>query len=137
MIKVLVKKLNSKVQLPQYKTGGSSGMDLLALIEKPITIKLLDKKDQQIHTQHILSLVNKTVSDEKRLLMELEKVYKQTLNDPGLFDSLAVEYGNKNNNNSGIYKKVYEDKIPDDIKLILSNIVMHPLLFPRLEIEVS
>ena len=39
MIKVLVKKLNSKVQLPQYKTGGSSGMDLLALIEKPIKIK--------------------------------------------------------------------------------------------------
>ena len=39
MIKVLVKKLNSKAQLPKYKTDGSSGMDLMALIEKPITIK--------------------------------------------------------------------------------------------------
>ena len=39
MIKVLVKKLNSKVQLPKYKTSGSSGMDLMALIEKPIKIK--------------------------------------------------------------------------------------------------
>ena len=39
MIKVLVKKLNSKAELPKYKTDGSSGMDLMALIEKPITIK--------------------------------------------------------------------------------------------------
>ena len=39
MIKVSVKKLNSKVQLPKYKTSGSSGMDLMALIENPIKIK--------------------------------------------------------------------------------------------------
>ena len=39
MVKVLIKKLNSKAQLPQYKTGGSSGMDLMAFIEKPINIK--------------------------------------------------------------------------------------------------
>jgi len=39
MIKVLVKKLNSKAQLPKYKTDGSSGMDLMALIENSVTIK--------------------------------------------------------------------------------------------------
>ena len=39
MIKVLIKKLNPKVELPKYKTEGSSGMDLMALIEKPIKIK--------------------------------------------------------------------------------------------------
>jgi len=39
MVKVLIKKLNSKVQLPKYKTDGSSGMDLMAFIEKPINIK--------------------------------------------------------------------------------------------------
>ena len=39
MIKVLVKKLNPKAELPKYKTEGSSGMDLMALIEKPIIIK--------------------------------------------------------------------------------------------------
>ena len=39
MIKVLIKKLNPKVELPKYKTEGSSGMDLMALIEKPINIK--------------------------------------------------------------------------------------------------
>ena len=39
MFKVLVKKLNPKAELPKYKTEGSSGMDLMALIENPITIK--------------------------------------------------------------------------------------------------
>ena len=39
MIKVLVKKLNPKAELPKYKTEGSSGMDLMAIIENPITIK--------------------------------------------------------------------------------------------------
>ena len=38
MVKVLVKKLNTKVQLPSYKTKGSSGMDLMAFIDNPITI---------------------------------------------------------------------------------------------------
>ena len=39
MIRVLVKKLNIKAELPKYKTEGSSGMDLMALIENPIIIK--------------------------------------------------------------------------------------------------
>ena len=38
MVKVLVKKLNSKVQLPVYKTSGASGMDLMAFIDQPIKI---------------------------------------------------------------------------------------------------
>ena len=39
MVKVLVKKLDPKVQLPSYKTDGSSGMDLLAFINNPLIIK--------------------------------------------------------------------------------------------------
>ena len=39
MVKVLIKKLDSKVQLPKYKTDGSSGMDLMAFIESSINIK--------------------------------------------------------------------------------------------------
>jgi len=38
MVKVLVKKLNPKVQLPSYKTEGSSGMDLMAFLENSIKI---------------------------------------------------------------------------------------------------
>ena len=39
MVKVFIKKLNSSVQLPSYKTKGASGMDLMAFIEKPIELK--------------------------------------------------------------------------------------------------
>ena len=39
MIKVLLKKLHSGVQIPKYKTDGSSGMDLMAFIEKDIIMK--------------------------------------------------------------------------------------------------
>jgi len=38
MVKILVKRLNSKVKLPEYKTEGSSGMDLSAFIDNPIKI---------------------------------------------------------------------------------------------------
>jgi dUTP pyrophosphatase len=38
MVKVLLKKLDPKVQLPSYKTKGSSGMDLMAFIKDPIKI---------------------------------------------------------------------------------------------------
>tara|TARA_B100000427_G_scaffold271950_1_gene239092 strand:- start:93 stop:530 length:438 start_codon:yes stop_codon:yes gene_type:complete len=38
MVKVLVKKLDSSVKLPEYKTSGSSGMDLMAFIKYPIKI---------------------------------------------------------------------------------------------------
>ena len=38
MVKVLIKKLNSKVVLPIYKTNGASGMDLMAFTEGPIKI---------------------------------------------------------------------------------------------------
>ena len=39
MVRVLFKRLNPKVKLPKYKTNGSSGMDLMAFIEKSIKIK--------------------------------------------------------------------------------------------------
>ncbi len=39
MVKVLIKKLSSEVQLPSYKTPGASGMDLIAFIKSSVTIK--------------------------------------------------------------------------------------------------
>ena len=39
MVKVLIKKLNTKVDLPLYKTKGASGMDLMACLEKKINLK--------------------------------------------------------------------------------------------------
>ena len=39
MIKVLIKKLDSSVELPSYKTDGASGMDLMAFVKEPINLK--------------------------------------------------------------------------------------------------
>ena len=39
MVKVLIKKLSSEVQLPSYKTSGASGMDLMAFIKTSVTVK--------------------------------------------------------------------------------------------------
>ena len=38
MVKVLVKKLAPEVQLPNYKTSGASGVDLMAFINQPIKL---------------------------------------------------------------------------------------------------
>ncbi len=39
MVKVLIKRLDLAVRLPEYKTNGASGMDLIAFIKEPINIK--------------------------------------------------------------------------------------------------
>ena len=38
MVKVLIKKLDPSVEMPAYKTAGSSGMDLMAFIKQPIKL---------------------------------------------------------------------------------------------------
>ena len=38
MVKILVKRLDPKVKIPEYKTSGSSGMDLMAFIDNSIKI---------------------------------------------------------------------------------------------------
>ena len=48
MAKVLIKKLNPSVNLPEYKSEGASGMELVAFIKKPINIK--SKKSSLIPT---------------------------------------------------------------------------------------
>ena len=39
MVKVLIKKSDSSVKLPIYKSVGASGMDLMAFIKEPVNIK--------------------------------------------------------------------------------------------------
>ena len=38
MVKVLIKKLDPSVEIPNYKTMGASGMDLMAFIKQPIKL---------------------------------------------------------------------------------------------------
>jgi dUTP pyrophosphatase len=39
MAKVLIKKLDSSVKLPEYGSSGASGMDLIAFLKEPINVK--------------------------------------------------------------------------------------------------
>ena len=48
MVKVLINKLDPSVELPEYKTSGASGMDLIAFLKSPINIK--PKKSSLIPT---------------------------------------------------------------------------------------
>ena len=41
MIKVMIKKLDPNVEIPEYKTSGSSGVDLMANLNEKITLKSL------------------------------------------------------------------------------------------------
>ena len=44
MVKLLIKKLQKNIILPEYKTDGSSGMDLMANVEQTVKISPGEKK---------------------------------------------------------------------------------------------
>ena len=44
MVKILINKIQKNIPLPEYKTDGSSGLDLLACIEEQIQIEPGEKK---------------------------------------------------------------------------------------------
>ena len=115
MIKVLVKKLNSKVQLPKYKTSGSSGMDLMALIEKPIKIK--PQESVLIPTGITIAIPEDTEVQIRPRSGLAAKSNISVLNTPGTIDSdyrgelkiILFNHGSENfmiNNNDRIAQMV-------------------------------
>ena len=85
MIKVLVKKLNSKAHLPKYKTDGSSGMDLMALIENSVTIK--PQKSALIPTGLSIAIPEDTEIQIRPRSGLAAKSSISVLNTPGTIDS--------------------------------------------------
>ena len=85
MVKVLVKKLNSKAQLPKYKTSGSSGMDLMALIENPIKIK--PQESALIATGISIAIPENTEVQIRPRSGLAAKSSISVLNTPGTIDS--------------------------------------------------
>tara|TARA_B100001250_G_scaffold36038_1_gene28936 strand:- start:1416 stop:1853 length:438 start_codon:yes stop_codon:yes gene_type:complete len=85
MIKVLVKKLNSKAELPKYKTDGSSGMDLMALTENPIVIK--PQKSVLIPTGLSIAIPEDTELQIRPRSGLAVKSNISVLNTPGTIDS--------------------------------------------------
>ena len=85
MVKVLVKKLNPKVQLPKYKTKGSSGMDLMACIEK--SIKILPGKSALVPTGLSIAIPDDTEVQIRPRSGLAAKSSISVLNTPGTIDS--------------------------------------------------
>ena len=101
MVKILIKKLNSKVKLPSYKTDGSSGMDLMAFLNKPISI--LPKKSELIPTGLSIAIPNNTEVQIRPRSGLAVKNNISVLNTPGTIDSdyrgelkvILYNHGNK------------------------------------------
>ena len=85
MIKVLIKKLNQKAIIPSYKTSGSSGLDLTALIESEIII--LPKKSALISTGLSIAIPDDTEVQIRPRSGLAAKSNITVLNTPGTIDS--------------------------------------------------
>ncbi len=85
MVKVLIKKLNSKVQLPKYKTDGSSGMDLMAFTESPINIR--PQESTLIPTGITIAIPEDTEIQIRPRSGLAAKSNISVLNTPGTIDS--------------------------------------------------
>ena len=131
MVKVLVKKLNSKVKLPEYKTEGSSGMDLMAFIDTPI--KILPNTLEIIPTGLYIA-IPEDLEIQIRPRSGLAAKFKiAVLHTPGTIDSdyrgeikiILFNHGNKEfivNNNDRIAQMV----LTPIIKMVLEEVDQLP-----------
>ena len=115
MVKVFIKKLNSSVQLPSYKTIGASGMDLMAFIEKPIELK--PSKSCLVPTGLSIAFSKKYEIQIRPRSGLAAKNNISVLNTPGTIDSdyrgelkiILFNHGSKNfmiNNNDRVAQMV-------------------------------
>jgi dUTP pyrophosphatase len=85
MVKVLVKKLDSSVEIPNYKTMGASGMDLMAFIKQPI--KLAPQKSCLVPTGLSFAFSEKYEIQIRPRSGLAAKKNISVLNTPGTIDS--------------------------------------------------
>ena len=85
MVKVLIKKLDPAVELPNYKTKGASGMDLMAFIKEPI--KLNPKSSCLVPTGLAVAFSNEYEIQIRPRSGLAAKKNISILNTPGTIDS--------------------------------------------------
>jgi len=101
MVKILIKRLHSEVKLPKYKTDGSSGMDLMASIDRPISI--MPQKSELIPTGLSVAIPDNTELQIRPRSGLAAKNNISVLNTPGTVDSdyrgelkvILYNHGNK------------------------------------------
>ena len=101
MVKVQIKKLDPNAKIPEYKTAGASGVDIMALLEKKIT---LDPGESQIIPTGLSIAIPEDLEVQIRPRSGLAaKSNISVLNTPGTIDSdyrgeikvILFNHGNK------------------------------------------
>ena len=85
MFKIQIMRLNSEVKIPSYKTQGSSGMDLMAFLKDPVTIK--PKSSELISTGISVAIPEDTEIQIRPRSGLAAKSNIGVLNTPGTIDS--------------------------------------------------
>ena len=115
MVKVLIKKLNPEAKLPSYKTKGSSGMDLMALVDDKIIVK--PNSSELISTGLSIAIPEDLEIQIRPRSGLAAKSSISVLNTPGTIDSdyrgelkiILFNHGNKDfivNNNDRVAQMV-------------------------------
>ena len=85
MVKLLLKKLHKNIILPEYKTDGSSGMDLMANVEQ--TVKILPGEKKIISTGIMVAIPEQYEIQIRPRSGLAAKNGISVLNTPGTIDS--------------------------------------------------
>ena len=85
MVKIKIKKLDPKVKIPQYKTKGSSGMDLMAFVKESLKIK--PNSSELIPTGISIAIPQDTEIQIRPRSGLAAKSSISVLNTPGTIDS--------------------------------------------------
>ena len=85
MVKLLIKKLQKNIILPEYKTDGSSGMDLMANVEQ--TVKILPGEKKIISTGIMVAIPEQYEIQIRPRSGLAAKNNISVLNTPGTIDS--------------------------------------------------
>ena len=85
MVKIQIKRLEPEVKMPSYKTEGSSGMDLMAFLKDPVTIK--PKSSELISTGISVAIPEDTEIQIRPRSGLAAKSNISVLNTPGTIDS--------------------------------------------------
>ena len=85
MVKLLIKKLQKNIILPEYKTDGSSGMDLMANVEQ--TVKILPGEKKIISTGIMVAIPEQYEIQIRPRSGLAAKNGISVLNTPGSIDS--------------------------------------------------
>ena len=85
MVKLLIKKLHKNIILPEYKTDGSSGMDLMANVDQ--TVKILPGEKKIISTGIMVAIPEQYEIQIRPRSGLAAKNGISVLNTPGTIDS--------------------------------------------------